>query len=88
MAEAKVGIQASVGYKAKRGGKGKPFIQGFSGSSWSRKFQKWMHLNRIIDRENDKYEELVINPETGEEIHRCEEPLSQHIGHGDDKRRK
>lgn len=81
-------VASSLGYKAKHGGRGKPFVEGFSGASWSRKFLKWMHLSRVIDRENDSYKEVVTDSQTGEEIHRCEEPLSQHIGHGDDKRQK
>ena len=36
-----------------------------------------------IDRENDQYQEVVTDPSTGEAVHRCEEPLSQHTGHGD-----
>jgi hypothetical protein len=29
----------------------------------------------------------VVDPESGVEIHRCEEPLSAHVGHGDAKKR-
>jgi hypothetical protein len=28
------------------------------------------------------YEEVVIDDETGETIHECREPLSDHTGHG------
>jgi hypothetical protein len=32
--------------------------------------------------------EHIVNPNTGEVIHHCEEPLSQHQGHGSAKRRQ
>jgi len=40
-----------------------------------------------IDKKNDKYKEIVKNKETGEIIHFCEEPLSEHRGHGYAKKR-
>ena len=42
-------------------------------------------LNRRIDHLNDRYEERVTDEATGEVIHECSEPLSQHRGHGSDK---
>jgi hypothetical protein len=86
--ESKVEFHSSLSYKAKRGGKGKPFIEGIRGESLFRKLKRWMRLERVIDREHDHYKEVVTDPETGEEIHRCEEPLSQHTGHGDDKKNR
>jgi phage FluMu protein Com len=65
---------------------GKPFIEQVHGDSLHRKSRKWMKLNRIIDRAKDWYHELVIDPETGETVHECQEPLSQHRGHGSAKR--
>lgn len=53
--------------------------------SYSR--EKHVHKQRIIDRDNDHYFEQVTDYETGEVIHHCEEPLSQHQGHGDAKRK-
>jgi hypothetical protein len=47
-----------------------------------------MQLTRIIDREKDLYKEVVKDPDTGEIVHECEEPLSQHIGHGTAKCKK
>lgn len=81
-------MHSELRYKAKQSGKGKPFIEGLIGDSLSQKFRRWMHLDRIIDRRNDLYKEVVTDPKTDEEIHRSEEPLSQHIGHGDDNKNK
>lgn len=47
---------------------------------------KWMKKERLIDRDNDKYKESVIDPSTGEVVHYCEELLSQHIEHGTAKK--
>lgn len=84
--ESKLEVKSSLRYKAKRGGKGRPFLESFTGASLSKKLQKWMHRELFIDRENDIYRESVTDIETGEIIHQCEEPLSQHKGHGDDKK--
>lgn len=40
---------------------------------------------RVLDREADRYFERVMIRETGEIAHLCDEPLSQHRGHGSDK---
>lgn len=41
-----------------------------------------MQRDLMIDRENDRYFERVVDPETGKVLRICEEPLSQHQGHG------
>ena len=40
-----------------------------------------------IDRKSDCYEETILNPD-GSIYHHCEEPLSEHWGHGSDKAKK
>ena len=44
-------------------------------------------IERCIDKDNNHYKEIVVDPETGEIIHQCEEPLSEHRGHGSDKKK-
>jgi hypothetical protein len=46
---------------------------------------KWMNKNRVIDKKNDQYRETVRDPQTGEIVHHCDEPLSLHRGHGSAK---
>ena len=55
---------------------------------YSRSLEKLVHLERVIDRDNDQYFERVTDYETGEVIHHCKEPLSQHLGHGSDRQKK
>jgi hypothetical protein len=45
------------------------------------------HLERVLDRADDRYRETVTMIHTGEVVHCCDEPLSQHRGHGSARRR-
>lgn len=82
-----VEVRASVRARA-RPPKGRWFFEHFSGDELYRKIGKWMKKVRRIDRRGDWYSEVVCDPETGEVVHRCEEPLSEHVGHGSAKRKK
>ncbi len=80
-------IHESVHFKMKGIGRRKPALEGKGGDDLQKSTGKWMKLERSIDSEHDKYREVVIDPETGRIVHYCEEPLSQHQGHGSAKRR-
>jgi hypothetical protein len=45
-----------------------------------------MDLVRVVNRRDDRYIETVTDPETGEVAHSCDEPLSEHVERGDDRR--
>jgi hypothetical protein len=77
--------RGSLRARGKREGGRKPFVEIVSGADWSHKLRRWMHKLRIIDRERNRYEELVVDRGTGRVIHECKEPLSSHKGHGSDK---
>lgn len=85
--EGSVTPQATLGYKARHAGMQRPFVEGITGASWSRKFERWMQRLMHIDRERDTYEEKVTEPTTGQVIHHSAEPLSQHRGHGSARRK-
>lgn len=55
------------------------------GDELHKKSGKWNKKVREIDKDNDLYKEVIVDPETGEIIHECEEPLSEHINHGSAK---
>jgi hypothetical protein len=55
------------------------------GDDFDRNGNKWVHLERIIDRNKDLYVEIITDPETGNTIKKNQEPLSKHRGHGDAK---
>lgn len=81
-------VREKLGMKGKRAGEKKSYIESISGDDLHRKTGKWMKLSRLIDRENNVYKEEVKDPATGDIVHRCEEPLSDHKGHGSAKRPK
>jgi len=78
-------LREKLGLKGRHTGGKKPFIEQVSGDDLHRKSGTWMKHSRIIDRDNDSYHEVVIDPNSGKIVHECKEPLSQHRGHGSDK---
>lgn len=76
------------GVKGKRPGKKKPFVEDISMPNYSHSKNKLVLKEQLIDRDNDKYREKISDYQTRETIHYCEEPLSQHFGHGSAKFKK
>jgi len=66
----------------------KPSTEFLQGDDLHHKTGKWNKISRTIDRKMDLYEEVITDPETGQIIHKCEEPLSKHQGHGSAKHKK
>ena len=85
-----VNMQARAGFgmKHKRPGKKSPLSESLNRPEYSNKHQKLIEKKRVIDRENDRYQETIKDFETGEIHHHCDEPLSKHKGHGSAKQRK
>jgi hypothetical protein len=77
-----------IGMKAKRPGEKRPFVEDRAMPDFSRSKGKLVHREQVIDRDNDRYFERVTDYESGEVIRHCEEPLSQHGGHGFAKEKK
>jgi hypothetical protein len=77
--------RVSLSTKGKRPGVKKPLFETRTGEDLHRATGSWNKLDRLIDREGDRYREVVTNPETGEVIHSCDEPLSKHKSHGSAK---
>ena len=71
--------------KHKRPGIKKPIYECVSGDDLHRDSGQWNKLTREIDRENNRYRELIVNPESGETIRECDEPLTEHFGRGSAK---
>src|SRR5262245_17017361 len=51
--------------------------------SWSHRLGRYVKKTRVINRRDDYYFEDITDPQTGQTLHRCEEPLTEHRGHGD-----
>ena len=86
--EGGVQLRGGLALKARGGGKGRPYLEAKHGDDLWRKMGKWMNLSRVVDRRNNRYTETVTDPDTGEVVHHVDEPLSEHIGHGDDRRKR
>jgi predicted nucleic acid-binding Zn-ribbon protein len=69
----------------KLAGRKRPLAEQIVGDELSKNTVKWCHKEQIFDRVMNWYYEIVIDNETGDVIHFCEEPLDQHLGHGSDK---
>ena len=69
-------------------GKKKVIREMFTGADMHQQSGKWYQKDRVVDRKSNRYSEKVTDPETGEVIHHCDEPLDKHIGHGSAKTRK
>jgi ribosomal protein S27AE len=74
--------------KARHGPKGRPFLETKVGEEISHKKGKLVNRSVRVDRDNDKYSEVVVDKETNKVIHQCEEPLTKHTGHGTARRKK
>ncbi len=57
----------------------------FNGVDYSIRLGKLVRKVRLIDRDADSYIERITDMESGEIIHECVEPLSEHYGHGSAK---
>jgi hypothetical protein len=83
-----ISLRDGVAMKAKRPGEKRPPIETKSLPQHCRSRDKLVHRVQVIDRENDRYFERVTDYESGEVIHECEERLSEHLGHGADKKNR
>src|SRR5665213_128619 len=77
-----LGIHSLIGIKGKRDGKGKPFIEQKIGDDLHRDSGKWKNREMLVDHENDRYKEKIVDKETGQIDREVEEPLSQHRNRG------
>lgn len=73
--------------KKKRPGERKPFQEIKAGDEIYRETGERRRVERIIDREHDRYYEHVEDS-SGNEIRHVDEPLSQHRWHGDAKKKR
>jgi len=62
----------------------RPRVEVAVGDSLDRATGTWNRLERLVDRGKGLYRELVTD-RAGSVLHRCEEPLSEHMGHGSAK---
>lgn len=83
-----VAIYDHMRMKGKHGGKGKPFFDARVGADFYFKEKQWRHLERVIDRDNKLYVEIIKDMKTGKIIKEVREPLPDHQGYGAAKQKQ
>ncbi len=81
-------VHEGLKIKARHGITGKPFLEAKTGDEIYRKEEKWVQRSLRVDRDNDRYTETVVDKETSEVIHHCDEPLRKHRNHGTAKNKR
>lgn len=81
-----VTLREKLGLKHKRPGFKKPIYEEVSGDDLHRKTDQWSKLLRIIDRQNNRYKEEILNSDTGEVLRSIDHPLTDHTGRGSAKK--
>ncbi len=59
-------------------------VQVIEGDDWTADRGRFAMKLQVIDRLNDWYLEVVVDKETGDVLHYCSEPLSDHTGAASD----
>lgn len=78
-------VKEQIRGKAKVPEQKKPTKEFKCGDDFYRKEKKFVERTMIVDRENDTYDEKIVDRETGEVLHECHETLKDHFGHGSAK---
>jgi hypothetical protein len=76
-----------IGYSLKKEGVKKPIAEAIHRLETQVSTGKLVEKSRLIDRLNNRYVEHVVDDATRETIHRCDEQLSEHQGHGSAKKK-
>ncbi len=81
-------IHEMISFKVKgeRSGKRKIFHKGKSGDEFNHADQRWTVVSRNIDRDNNRYDELITEAATGTILREIHESLSEHRGRGSARR--
>lgn len=82
--EDRIDFHENIKIVAKKNEEKKPFRETFEGEDFFKQKQEWVYKKRIIDREKNRYLEVVTDSDENK-IHYCDEKLTDHWGHGSAK---
>jgi len=85
--EDRIDIHEQQVIKGKRKNEKRPFVEGKYGDEIYHETGEWREVNRTVDRDQNRYQEKIVNSRTGEVVKDISEPLDQHCGHGSAKRK-
>jgi hypothetical protein len=86
---AEIKATASLNYDAFPPGptsKRRRFAWGFTGWDFSRALQRLVRKDSAFNKRTNRRYEHVEDPETGDVLHHQDHPLTEHKGHGSDKK--
>lgn len=83
-----VTVHEQLRLKARHQDEKKPFREAIFGDDLRERDGRWMHKEQVVDREAGWYDKVVVDPETGEVVRECHEPLSQHRDCGSAKMKR
>jgi hypothetical protein len=86
---AEVKSTASLSYDAFPPGassKRRRFAWGFTGWDFSRRLQRLVRKESSFNKRADRRFEHIEDPETGDVLHHQDHPLTEHKGHGSDRK--
>jgi len=76
-----------IGYQLKKSGVKKSIVEFVHRLETQFSSGRKVEKTRLIDRQGNKYREKVVDDETRQTIHLCDEPLDVHRGHGSAKKK-
>lgn len=77
-------VRERLDLKAKRPGMKRPFQELRQGDDFHRKSERWRKIRRLIDRDNNRYVEHIVDDKDNV-VRDVDVPLSEHLGHGTDR---
>lgn len=83
--DAMINTHASMGAKLRRIGKARPILEIKQGASYNKDNDKWLQVEQIVNRQDDRYKKKIIDPQTGAVLRDDDGKLSEHQGFGDAK---
>jgi hypothetical protein len=83
-----VEIHERARLRLREGEAGRWRCETIAGQEYWKQGGKWVEKTRTVDRQENRYTERVVDPQTGEVIHECDEPLDAHRDHGFAKPRR
>ncbi len=79
-------VKSLITIKMKRPGIKRQVIESKIGDDLRHTDGKWLHLEQIVDRENNRYKKKLVDSETDEVLRDEECKLTDHQGYGDAKK--
>lgn len=88
LAQSVIQVTSDTKFVGRSSGGGRPFVKGWLKREWFHRLDRWHRVERIVNRRDDTCDEVITDAETGDVVHECHEPMSEHRGHGSARHRR